>query len=61
MEALRAQGADTHSVVSDPLWQDKSKFLLKENSPAWKLGFKRIPFEEIGPQPEPVQPSQNNR
>jgi hypothetical protein len=61
MEALRAQGADLHSIVADPLWQDKSKFLLKENSPAWKLGFKRIPIEEIGPQPEAVHPNQSNR
>lgn len=61
IEALRAQGADLHSVVADPLWQDKTKFLLNDNSPAWKLGFKRIPFEEIGPQPEPVHSGQSNR
>jgi hypothetical protein len=52
MEGLRAQGADLHSIVSDPLWADRKTFELAAESPAWKLGFQRIPFEQIGPQPE---------
>lgn len=52
MEALRAQGADLHSIVAEPGWMDKAKFELKADSPAWKLGFQRIPFEQIGPVPE---------
>ena len=27
---------------------DHLNFQLKDNSPAWKLGFRRIPLEEIG-------------
>ena len=51
-EALRAQGADARSVVADPVWEDLGKFELGKDSPAWSLGFQRIPFERIGPQPE---------
>jgi hypothetical protein len=34
----------------DPLFIDAAKmnFQLREDSPAYKLGFKRIPFEKIG-------------
>jgi len=28
---------------------DKQNFQLKDDSPAWKLGFRRIPIEKIGP------------
>jgi parallel beta-helix repeat protein len=51
-EALREQGADGHSLVADPCWEDASRFILARESPAWSLGFKRIPIEQIGPQPE---------
>ena len=61
MESLREKGADLHSVVADPLWENKATYSLKENSPAWKLGFQKIPFEKIGPQPETVIPSSNDR
>jgi len=39
-------------VSEDPLFVDAGHqdFRLKDDSPAYKLGFKRIPFEEIGPQ-----------
>jgi len=39
-------------VGEDPLFVDAGHqdFRLKDDSPAYKLGFKRIPFEEIGPQ-----------
>lgn len=44
-------GQDTHSIVADPLFVDPSKddYHLKPNSPAFKLGFKPIPTEKIGP------------
>lgn len=44
-------GADTHSVVADPLFVDPEHgdFTLKPDSPALKLGFEQIPFREIGP------------
>ncbi|HOY57121.1 MAG TPA: right-handed parallel beta-helix repeat-containing protein [Verrucomicrobiota bacterium] len=36
---------------ADPLFVDAARgnFELKPESPAWKLGFRRIPFEKIGP------------
>jgi hypothetical protein len=52
IDALRDQGADAHSIVADPLWEDAARFTLGKDSPAWKLGFERIPVERIGPQPE---------
>ncbi|MBU0607020.1 MAG: right-handed parallel beta-helix repeat-containing protein [Armatimonadetes bacterium] len=43
-------GYDQHSVVADPLFEDPAKddYRLKADSPAWKLGFERIPVEKIG-------------
>jgi hypothetical protein len=38
--------ADTNQVAVG------SAFRLAQNSPAWKFGFQRIPFEEIGPRPD---------
>ena len=52
IDALREQGADAHSLVADPLWEDAARFTLGKDSPAWKLGFERIPVERIGPQSE---------
>ena len=52
IDALREQGADARSLVADPLWEDEGRFTLRKDSPAWALGFQRIPFERIGPQPE---------
>lgn len=45
------EGYDAHSVVSDPLFvdPDKDDYRLKPDSPAFKLGFKAIPVEKIGP------------
>ena len=51
-EAWVNGGADAHSMVSDPLFADLKTFELSQDSPAWKLGFERIPFEEIGPRAE---------
>mgnify|MGYP002637051392 CR=1 FL=1 len=46
----RAAGFDRNSIVADPLFVDPANgdFRLKPQSPAWKLGFKPIPFEKIG-------------
>jgi hypothetical protein len=37
-------------INTDPRFMDaiSGNFQLREDSPAWKLGFQRIPFEEIG-------------
>jgi hypothetical protein len=50
-EAWQAQGADAHSVVADPVFEDAQTFEISKQSPVWKLGFERIPFEQIGPRP----------
>jgi len=44
-------GEDQHSEVTDPLFVDVSKdnYHLQPDSPAYKLGFKGIPIEKIGP------------
>ena len=51
-EAWRETGADAHSVVADPGFEDPAVFRLGAGSPAWKLGFEAIPFGRIGPRPE---------
>ncbi len=50
-EAWQMAGADTQSVVADPLFvdPDHGNFTLKPESPALKLGFEPIPLNEIGP------------
>lgn len=42
------------NFVGDPgfLAPEKGDFRLKEDSPAWRLGFKPIPLEKIGPRKE---------
>jgi len=42
-------------IDGDPGFVDPSAgdYRLKPNSPAWKIGFKAIPFEKIGPQSTP--------
>ncbi len=41
---------ENNLLDTDPLFVDAAKlnFQLREDSPAWKLGFQRIPVEEIG-------------
>jgi parallel beta-helix repeat protein len=46
-DAWQALGMDRHSLIADPLFADDS-YRLKRNSPAFKLGFQRIPIEKIG-------------
>ncbi|MDO5580998.1 MAG: right-handed parallel beta-helix repeat-containing protein [Planctomycetia bacterium] len=50
-ESWQQEGADVHSIVADPLFVDPEHgdFHLQPNSPAFKLGFKPIPIDEIGP------------
>lgn len=56
---LDLQGVDSKLVTMEDNLIDKNpgfvdsvrkNFQLKDNSPAYKLGFKRIPMEKIGPQ-----------
>jgi len=50
-EAWQALGLDKHSVIADPLFVNPAggDYRLKPNSPAFKLGFKPIPVDKIGP------------
>ncbi len=56
-EAWQMAGADTHSVVADPLFvaPEHGDFTLKPESPALKLGFEPIPFDKIGPYQAPAR------
>ena len=51
LEAWRAAGYDTHSVVADPrLTPDANGIPLPApDSPVWALGFQPIPVDRIGP------------
>lgn len=55
----RATGQDQHSRLADPLFEDPARhdYRLKPGSPATDLGFKPIPFEQIGPQPDELRAS----
>ena len=50
-EAWQALGQDRHSVVADPQFVDAAKddYRLRPESPAFALGFKPIPVDQIGP------------
>ncbi len=50
-------------VGQDPGFENpgKADFRLKPDSPAWKLGFKPIPLERIGVQPNPLRPTAASR
>jgi hypothetical protein len=50
-ESWQAHGLDTHSLVADPLFVNAAEddYRLEARSPAWDLGFERIPVEKIGP------------
>ncbi|WP_419194234.1 right-handed parallel beta-helix repeat-containing protein [Novipirellula herctigrandis] len=47
----QAKGMDQHSLVADPMFVDRANddYRLKPDSPAFDLGFERIPVEKIGP------------
>lgn len=53
------RGFDTHSVVADPLFVDAARddYRLRPESPAFALGFERIPVAEIGPFASPLRAS----
>ena len=50
-EWQRKMGHDFHSVVADPLFVDPEhdNYTLRENSPAFELGFQQIDMSIIGP------------
>ena len=52
-------GQDRHSLVADPLFvdPDNDDYRLRADSPAFKLGFKAIPVEKIGPYQDPLRAS----
>ncbi|MCC6508180.1 MAG: right-handed parallel beta-helix repeat-containing protein [Pirellulaceae bacterium] len=58
-KAWQALGADSNSKQGDPRFQDAAKdnYRLEETSPAFKLGFKAIPFEKIGAYADPNRAS----
>ncbi len=47
----RALGFDQHSIIADPRFVDPAAmdYSLQDDSPAYRLGFQRIPVERIGP------------
>ncbi len=51
-------GCDAHSIVADPLFRDAAKddYRLRPESPAYKLGFKDIPYGKIGLRITPYRP-----
>lgn len=46
----RAAGYDRHSRVADPLFENAARddYRLRPDSPAFKLGFRPLPWEKIG-------------
>ncbi len=48
-------GYEKHSLLADPQFVDAANgdYRLRDDSPAWKLGFKRIPVEKIGLHADP--------
>jgi parallel beta helix pectate lyase-like protein len=55
----QALGGDRHSIIADPKFLDPAHddYRLAPDSPAWKLGFKPIPVEKIGPYKDPLRAS----
>lgn len=58
-DAWRALGFDMASVLAAPLFVDAAadNYDLADNSPAFALGFKRIPVEQIGLYPDDLRAS----
>ena len=58
-EEWQKAGHDQHSAVADPLFVNAARddYRLAKNSPAFKLGFKPIPVEKIGPYKDPLRAS----
>jgi parallel beta-helix repeat protein len=55
----QANGVDSKSIIADPLFVDAAKddYRLRPESPAFKLGFKPIPLDKIGPYQSPDRTS----
>ena len=51
LDEWREKGQDVHSIVADPLFADPAHgdFSLKQESPAFELGFKQIDVSGVGP------------
>ena len=51
-------GADAHSVIADPLFVDAKRhdYRLKPDSPARKLGFVDLPYDQMGLQRSQYRP-----
>jgi hypothetical protein len=49
-DAWQGKGFDRHSLVADPLFQnpEEDDYQLRDESPAFSLGFERIPTDKIG-------------
>ncbi len=58
-QAWQDLGWDRHSIVADPQFvdPDHDDYRLKRTSPAWKLGFKPIPIDQIGCYQDPSRAS----
>lgn len=56
-QAWRKMGFDVNSLVADPLFMDtrKDDFGPRSASPAFKLGFKPVVREQIGPYKDPLR------
>ena len=59
LEAWQSEGMDCHSIVADPLFWDRESddYRLRAESPAWDLGFERIPIDQIGCYLSPMRAS----
>ncbi|MCY3018615.1 MAG: right-handed parallel beta-helix repeat-containing protein [Planctomycetota bacterium] len=58
-ESWKTYGFDKHSLIADPLFvaPEKDDYRLKPDSPAFKLGFKAIDVDKIGPYQDPLRAS----
>jgi hypothetical protein len=56
----KQKGLDTNSLVADPKFtaSDRGDFSLAPDSPAFRLGFRRIDLREVGPRPSGVGQSE---
>jgi hypothetical protein len=52
-------GKDLNSIVADPLFvdTDKEDYRLRDDSPAFKIGFEQIPVDKIGPYKDELRAS----
>lgn len=57
--AWQAKGMDRHSLIADPQFVDVTRddYRLRPESPAWRLGFRPLPIDEIGCYRSPLRAS----